>query len=131
MRYSGTAQEFIQSLPWTLEPIIWQGKSGVWKLDDERIATIKLNTSGTHGHYTGVAVDITSKLTGKIKEKWFNFDEYLDRNDRTDNRTADYPHGNNSCYCVIDHCGWQWYIAIPKHPERFTKAVELWICCWI
>jgi len=129
-RYAGSPQEFIQSLPWTLEPILWQGKSGVWKLDDTRIATIKLDTHGTHDHYLGVTVEITSKTHGEIKRKWFGFDEYLKQSDRKDTR-SDYPHGSNSCFCVLGYCGWQWYIAIPSKPQDFTKAVELWICCWV
>ena len=119
---TGSAQRFVSSLPWKL-PIMWQGKSGIWKLDEDRIATIALSVRGTHDHYKGVLVEITSKTKGPIKTKWFGFDEYLTA--RSDTR-IDYKGG----FEVIAYCGWEWYIAEPAHPELFTKAVERWLHSW-
>lgn len=126
----GTAQEFLESLPWSLDlHLLWQGQSGVAIIDNDRRATITLATHGRADHYEGCNVEITSKTIGRIMSKWFAFDEYL--HERTDIR-SDHPIGSsNPCFYVWHSRGdWSWYIAIPAHPEHFTQAVEGWIDQW-
>lgn len=125
----GTPEQFIRSLPWSID-VLWQGRSGVHQLDDDRRATITLSTSAgvtgmsTSDHWTGFDVKIVSKTSGPIVAKAFGFRDHL--TERADTR-SDHP---NQKFEVIGYCGWKWYIAEPAHPEHFTQAVETWIDEW-
>ena len=121
-----TAQAFCEALPWSLD-FLWQGMSGVHRLDDERRATVELAIRGYGDHYPGMNVTIASKRAGTIASKYFRFDDFL--SERADNRT-DHPIGKNTTFEVVAYCGWKWYIATPAHPEHFTQAVEAWIEEW-
>lgn len=126
----GSAQQFIiTTLPWAID-VLWQGKSGVHVIDDDRRATLTIEYSYTRGNYDQFNVEITSKSSGPIVNKRFKFDDHLPRNERADSRESDYPIGGNPCFKVVDHCGWHWYIAMPAHPEKFTQAIEEWIDTW-
>lgn len=125
----GSAQQFVSAFPWAID-VLWQGKSGVHVIDDDRRATLTIEYSHVQGDYDQFNVEIASKSAGLIVNKRFKFDEYLPRDERSDDRKGDYPWGRNPCFMVTDHCGWHWYIAVPAHPEKFTHAIEEWIDTW-
>ncbi len=115
-------QAFVQSLAWSI-PIAWFDRQALHRLDDDRIAVLTLEIQGTIGSYSGFQVEIVSKTRGKLFQKYFNFNDYLPPNQRSDHRT-DYKGG----FVVhTDSCGWQWYIAIPVSTQPFTEAVERWL----
>lgn len=124
---SGIKEAFCASLAWSLE-LQWFDRTGYHKLDDERRARIVLETRECGGEYPGFNVTILSKNSGVIDQKYFKFDDYLDTSleGRTDRR-SDYPLRGNTCYEVIAHCGWEFYIAKPKDTRPYTEAVERWI----
>lgn len=126
-----SATDFCLSLPWELGDVLWQGRTGTYKLDDDRRVTITLTSYMVVDHYDGFTVEVTSKTAGPIASKRFKFDEHLDQalSARIDNR-SDYPLGSNTCFEVIAYCGWSWYIAHPADPKQFTGAVEAWIEAW-
>lgn len=120
-------QEFMASLPWTID-VLWQGKSGVHQLDDDRRVTIELAIYGYADHYPGCRVKLFSKTNGEIVAKYFNFNEYLALRDVTPESEA-----HPSLKHVQDLHVWSdgtWYIAVPRDPSPFTQAIETWIDQW-
>ena len=121
---------FCRKLPWAIE-IDWFDLTGTHPLDDNRYALVELSEGGTCGTYPGVRVMIVSKTAGQINSKYFLFDDYLskDLRDREDGCT-NYPLSTNTCFHVLAHCGWNWYIAVPRSARPFCEAVERWIDHW-
>lgn len=118
--------KFCASLPWE-EDITWLDLTGIIVMDEDRRAKVELSTRGVCGEYPGFLVTVLSKRTGTIDSKFFRFDDYLDRKaDRADGR-KDYPLGKNTCFHVVSHCGWDWYIAKPRDARPFTEAVESYV----
>lgn len=119
--------EFCKSLDWKFD-VMWLDLTGMYRLDDDRVARIELATRGTCGKYEGFMVTVLNKREGRVDEKFFAFDDYLSSkmSDRSDQR-GDYPRGDNPCFHVISSCGWGWYIAEPKSTVRFTVAVDLYL----
>jgi hypothetical protein len=129
MKHKNTTKSgFCKSLDWNL-PFSWFDLVGIHVLDQDRRARIELATYGTSDHYPGFRVTILNKREGKVDEKFFQFDDYLDRSlaARTDGRDNYPTRGLGRCYEVIGHCGWDWYIATPKDTQRFCGAVEAYI----
>ena len=107
---------------------LYNGLSVTRKLDEDRLATISLSTSNgqtlpTSGHYVSLKVKVVDKRKGKIDEQTFVFDDHLDKGDRKDKRT-DHPDGGGRTFQVIEYCGWDWYIAVPRSLGPLKGAVE-------
>lgn len=123
---AGDKAAFCASLRWVIE-VDWFDRTGYHQIDGDRRARLDLSTYGHGGHYEGFYVEIISKATGRIDRKWFAFDDYLPHSARCDGRSADYPSHGNTVFEVIDHIGWDWYIAVPASTRPFTEAVERYI----
>jgi hypothetical protein len=121
---------FCRKFPWKID-IDWFDLTGTHAIDYNRAAEIELAMGVTHDTYPGMRVRIFSKITGEINSKYFKFDDYISPalNAREDGR-ADWPLGGGACYLVIAHCGWNWYIAIPRDSRPFCEAVERWVDTW-
>lgn len=119
---------FCASLEWSIV-IQWFDTTGMHELSSNRVAKLSLHYPSTVGHHSGFRVEIFNKKSGRIDTKFFRFDDFLDRSARTDDR-KDYPLGTNTCFQVIDHCGWRWYIAQPRTTKPFCEAVEKYIDQW-
>jgi hypothetical protein len=123
-------EEFCRSFDWILDwKKIWKyDRTGIYQIDGARLAKVELSTYGTAGQYEGFRVTVINKVTGKVDEKFFRFDDYLDPSldARTDGR-KDYPIGGNRCFEVVYHCGWDWYIARPRTTRPFCQAVESYV----
>lgn len=116
--------DFLQNgFPWAL-PYVWSGETGTHILDDDRRVVLSRGDSGIVGYYTGVKAAIYSKRTGHIVSQQFYFNTYM--KDRNDSR-SDHP---SIGFQVIDHCGWDWHVAVPTYPGAFSEAVEEWIETW-
>lgn len=113
-------QAFCESLEWTRD-IVWSGRTGMTRIDEDRLAKIEMATHGTHDHYPGVRVTILNKREGAVDQTFFSFNEHLDTSPegRTDGRTLKHVH-----FEVIGHCGWEFHIAKPKTTRPFCAAVE-------
>jgi len=130
----GSKTAFCKSLEWQIK-IEWLDKTGFYKLKDGRVVRIEPETHGTSGEYPGFLVTILNPKEGKVDSKFFLFDDYLDPTSkgRKDGRANDdstsspYPVGKNTCYHVIAHTGWKWYIAEPKTTRPFCEAVEQYV----
>lgn len=122
------AQDFCSSLGWTI-PLTWRGREGIHLLDADRRAVLTLSSSYIGGHYPQFTVEIVSKTKGVIARRNFVFDEFLPAGNRSDGR-KDYPLGGNTCFEVVEHCGWKWYIAVPSSTEPYCRTVESWINDW-
>lgn len=122
----GSKTAFCKSLDWQIK-IEWLDKTGFYKLKDGRVARIEPETHGTSGEYPGFLVTILNPKEGKVDSKFFLFDDYLDRANRKDTGKNPYPIGKNTCYHVIAHTGWNWYIAEPKTTRPFCAAVEAYV----
>lgn len=120
-------QEFMASLPWKID-VLWQGKSGVHRLDDDRRVTIELAIVGSVDHYPGCRVKLFSKTNGEIVAKYFSFNEYLDIADLTPESAA-HPNVKHVQHFYV-WTGGTWYIAVPSDPSPFTQAIETWIDEW-
>lgn len=107
---------------------MWSGKTGVFKFSDDAIAKIELASYGVAQTYPGFRVTILNKREGHVDAMFFKFDDHLDASleSRTDRR-RDYPVGGNTCFKVLSHVGWDWYIAKPKSTVAFRDAVESYI----
>ena len=116
---------FCQSFPWKRK-IQWFDLQGITLLDKTRRASITLATHGISPDYTGFDVRITNKQDGKIASKTFLFKDYLDPRKRADSR-SDFQES----FKVVDHCGWDWYIAIPRDTAPLVEAIEGYIETWI
>ena len=130
-REGRTAVDFLKQLDFKI-PIKWTDRTGTCLIGDGKHAKLELDTYGTHRHYPGMRVSIMHKRNGKLDTRYFLFDNYLDITDkgRKDNRQGDYPLGRNRCFEVIQHCGWGWYIALPKTTRPFCQTLEGWIDEW-
>lgn len=106
-----SAQNFCESLPWDIK-LQWFDRSGIYLMDADRRVKITLSERGHMQHYVGFNVQLISKTSGKIDEKFFNFNEYLP--------------GTTG---LVSYIAWDWN-AVPKHPEKFTKAIEAYIKLW-
>lgn len=110
--------------------ITWLGMDGYVQLDDDRRAHVVLATDNpyarypTAGDYTSIVVSIVSKTRGLIQRKVFVFDDYL--HERKDDRT-DYPIAGNTTFQVVDHCGWDWYIAVPTSTTPLVQAIDTFL----
>jgi len=109
----------------------YNGLAVTRKIDPDRIARISLSTNNgqtvpTHGHYVSLKVEIVDIRKGPLDTAIFVFDDHLDGTKRTDSR-GDYPIPGTRTYLVIDHCGWGWYIAVPRSTKPLTQAVEAYI----
>lgn len=122
----GEKARFMKALEWDIA-IEWFDRTGYHVIDERKRAKIELITTGTSQHFTSVRVQILDKEDGKIDEKVFKFDDYLENSKsmRKDGRD-DYPLGGNICFEVITYVGWHWYIAEPKTTRPFCKAIEDW-----
>ncbi len=110
---------------------VYNGLSCTRKISDGRIARITLSEENGRGiptseTYVSLKVEIIGTKTGLIDKAMFSFDDHLPTKTRTDGR-KDYPIGNNRTFQVISHCGWEWYIAIPKSVLPLTQAVDEYI----
>ena len=126
-RNRGTKAGFCESLEWGI-PIEWFDLTGMHRLDEDRRVKVQLRTRGHADHYPGFMVTVLNKREGEIDRKFFKFDDYLDRDARTDARRNDYP-GNRTCLCfhVASSCGWEFYIAKPASTRPFCEAVEAYV----
>jgi len=118
-------QTFCESLEWSRE-IVWTGRTGMTRIDEDRLAKIELTTCGVHEQYPGVRVTILNKREGVVDQTYFRFDEHLDRTlgGRTDGR-EDFPGSpRNLTFQVIAHCGWHFHVAKPKTTRPFCEVVE-------
>lgn len=124
------AGDFLRALPWTI-PVEWFADEGIHRIDDDRRAKLRLTrTHNGGGEWNAVHVEILSKTSGKITVGTLPFDTYLDRSDRADDRADWRPTRGEDTYKIIDHCGWDWYIAIPACTNPLVDAVEAWIDQW-
>lgn len=116
---------FCESLEWKRE-IVWSGRTGMTRLDEDRVAKIVLCTLGTHQHYPGFRVTILNKREGVVDQTYFRFDEHLDKSleSRTDGREGFPGSPKNLTFQVISHCGWHFHVAKPKTTRPFCEAVE-------
>lgn len=111
---------------------LYNGTSVTRKLSGGRIARISLSEYGgrglpTSGTYISLKAEIVNIKEGPIDSALFVFDDHLDRSRRMDKR-PDHPGFTRSrTFMVIDHCGWDWYIAVPKETKPLIKAVEDYI----
>jgi hypothetical protein len=124
------AVDFVKSLEFEID-ITWRDASGTHKIDEQRHVSLAIVTRGTSEHYVGMTARILHKQNGELEKKYFSFDNFLDRNARSDNRETDHPL-NTTCRCfqVISHVGWYWYIAVPETTRPFCEVVEGWIEEW-
>lgn len=120
--------KFCRSLDWGFD-VTWLDKTGMHRLDDERLAKVELSVRGTSDQYEGFMVTVLNKREGKVDQKFFRFDDYLSPalDDRQDAR-EDYPLRGNMCFKVHGaNCGWDWYIAVPMETLPFTMAVDQYL----
>lgn len=124
------ATSFLQSLEFDID-IKWRGKFGIHRLDDDRHVRLTLTTNGKHQHWEGMRGKVFHKQSGELDHQTFMFDDFLSASlgQRKDGR-SDHPLGSNTCFQVIEHCGWHWYISEPKTTKPFCEAVESWIGEW-
>jgi hypothetical protein len=122
------AEKFCRSFPWEME-WFWFGTTALLELDDgKRVAKLELSdkcvdgSMPTSGTYNGFVLSIINKQSGKIDQKAFAFRDYL--RERCDNR-PDYD--NRGWFGVMAGSGWDWYIARPKNPGLFTRAIERYV----
>lgn len=125
--------DFCEGLPWTCNSVTtgieWHGRKGVLCRDAVNV-TLALVTSGTSGTYTGFLVRIVHKERGELDSCYFDFDVHLDPEKRSDDR-YDYPHhGRDRCYCVIEHTGADWYVAVPTTVEPLCRAIAEYVAQW-
>jgi len=125
----GTPTEFLRTFGFKGQ---YNGLAVTRKIDAARVARISLSTSNgrqtipTHGHYVSLKVEIVDIHKGALDSAVFAFDDHLDTAKRKDGR-QDYPIQGCRTYMVIDHCGWGWYIAVPKSTAPLKKAVADYI----
>jgi len=112
-KFFNTAKEQKASL---LSFLTWYDKKGVIQLGNDKVAEIVISTHGVSGEYSCYIVTIINKNSGPITSHTFLFNDYLKT--RTDSRISDYS-GN---FKIVDHCGIDWYIAIPKDSEVKNMA---------
>lgn len=119
-----TKTEFCRSLWWKID-IHWSGLVGLHRLGDKRVVKLVLDTHGYVKHYPGIRVTVLNKEEGPVDVTYFEFDEHLDTSmdGRADDR-EDFPLHGNVTFEVIEHCGWQWYIAVPETTRPFCAAIE-------
>jgi hypothetical protein len=91
------------------EDITWYNRKGVFKLNEE--------TNGVQKTYKGYLVSIIHKANGKIDSEYFDFDAYMSKDNRIDDR-SDYKGG----FSIIEHCCTRegipsWYIAKPHNED--------------
>lgn len=90
--------------------IKWYEKKGILKIRPKLLAEIKLDITGISGQYEKYQVTIIHTDKGQIATAEFLFKSYLtSRNDSRTDYTGDFK--------VIEHCGPEWYIAIPNNIE--------------
>lgn len=140
-----TKRDFMQHrLDWTPvlalgHPCEWIGAELYITLDDTRRAIVSVDTTGTHEHYDRIRVKVVSKMTGPIDDRSFGFRAFLGGVRRADSRVSGqhaWPESSpalqhlnqtNVRYEVINHCGWDWYIAIPATTLPLTEAVAAYV----
>lgn len=113
-----------------LDELQWYDLTGVLELDDRRRVEIELVTLGTHGHYEGFLVTISSKDRGQLGQKVFRFRDYLatvTRKPDGDQRSA---RDELDGFKVIAHCGWDWYIVRPADTSEITIPIHDYIASW-
>ncbi len=124
-----TPKEFCESLPWTI-PILWEGRSGVHAVDEERRFTLILSTRAPgetvfKNHYVGFEVILASKRTGQINWHFVTFADYVRMIDGSSIGWADkgiyvYPSSRH---------GWGWNV-VPSGVGDAIAAVEGWMNAW-
>lgn len=123
-----TKRDFMQHrLDWT--PVLALGYPAEWigaelyvSLDDTRRVVISIHTTGTAEHYNRLAAKVVSKTSGPIDDRSFGFMAFLGGVSRTDWRESVHDR-----FEVIDHCGWDWYIAVPSTTLPLTEAVAAYV----
>jgi hypothetical protein len=87
-----------------------------WQHDEtlvvrKKVAEILIDAPHVCGEYTCYVVKIVNKDTGEIARNTFHFKTYLKK--RFDTR-SDYK---SDGFKIVEHCGINWYIAIPDDKE--------------
>jgi len=122
------SEEFLLGLEWTEEAralmSLTFGTTLFMFFGNATFAKIELTEKGlgppTLGTYVGLEASIVNIRTGLIDRQLFLFEDLLD--ERKDEK-RDYKGG----FCVVAHCGWKWYIAVPKSTNRLTSAVMTYV----
>jgi hypothetical protein len=100
----------------TRDSINWYDKKGVIQLPDRKVAEILIDAPHVCGDYTCYIVKIVNKDAGEITRSTFHFKTYLKK--RFDLR----PDYKSDGFKIVEHCGINWYIAIPDDKEIRNMA---------
>jgi len=88
-----------------------------------RVAKVSLKQTGiNHGYLDGFVVKIIDTAGGKIDSATFRFKDFLDTDNRSDNR-PDYTRQGGFYASDNGYDGVQWYIAVPEETAPLTDAV--------
>ena len=123
MNDNQTFTETLKSMPWTFH-FHWMGKDGIVKLDNDRIAMVRITTHGRADQWQAIDVSVVSKTRGEIATKRFQFMDHMDLSEDA----ASHANAKNVKLFYIWRTG-EWYIRRPngKAQRRFCEAIETWI----
>jgi hypothetical protein len=118
----GNPALFCKSFGWK-RTIKWFDRTGYATLTGNRRAKVELDNQNYADHYSAFRVTIINTHEGTVDTKLFRFADYIPYQ-RVDNRQTDLL---TQPFEVISHCGWEWYIAVPKDVKPLVRAIEEYI----
>lgn len=96
--------------------LTWYDLTGTKAVSHDRVVRVELVSPRISGTYTGFRVQLIHMVNGPIDSKVFAFDDYMKATGTASNS------GNG--LCVVDHCGWRWYLAEPKSTKPMVDAIR-------
>lgn len=111
-------KKFNESVFSGISGIQWFDRLGIYKIDENKNAEIRLTNTHIVDNYDCYEVSIKHKDNGRITTHRFMFNDYLDPKGRIDNR-----HDYKGNFHVWEKA--EWYIAIPSknNISKLTSAI--------
>lgn len=103
--------------------IVWFDKEGFLELDKSRVVKFEISTRTTHNQYEGYVVTIIDKKHGKVAQKYFHFNDYIEFIKRNDDGRANYAYVS---YCDRNN-DFSWYVDKPKDTNPMVNTIFNWI----
>ncbi len=116
----GEAQAFLSTL--TRGGFTWIGRSAILRVPGRGTFLLHIWSGGVHGQVMGLDGTFTSDA-GTQEHITFRFADHL----VSSNPTNHPSYKGHETLCVIEHCGWDWYIARPKTLAPFHTAISTWV----
>lgn len=116
----------------TFKYVHWHGNVGYVDVAKGIIARIEFSDAGYVDHYDKFVVSVVNAATGKLDVVTFNFNDYLTKADRVDNRVSDQPDQRFHAWSggVSKDREVDWYIAKPRSVKAFSNAVNEYLRMW-